>query len=269
MASASSAKDMRFAVDPVAFAMDVLPRIDPDIEKLDTWQENFLKSRSRRMLINAFRQSGKSTLTGTLALHRALYYPRSLVLIYAPSLRQAGEFFEKVSTGYSDLLGEGMAIEAESDRKLGIKLANGSRIEALPGTQKSTRGFSKPSLIIVDEAAQIDDSLYTALRPMLIRAKEGGRLLMLSTPYGKRGVFWRLWDTGEIWDRVHVPYTAVDWMTPSVIEEARNELLDWEFKQEFLCTFEQNQMAVFNVEDFRASTTDEFEPIPLRRRMAS
>jgi hypothetical protein len=41
--------------------------------------------------------------------------------------------------------------------------------------------------------------------------------------------------------------------------------LDWEFKQEFLCTFEQNQMAVFDVEDFHASTTDEFDPIILRR----
>src|SRR5215212_10385382 len=173
MASASSAKDMRFAVDPVAFAMDVLPRIDPDIEKLDTWQENFLESRARRMLVNAFRQSGKSTLTGILALHRALYYPRSLVLILAPSLRQAGEFFEKVSTGFAELSGGGLAIEAESDRKLGIKLTNGSRVEALPGTQKSTRGFSKPSLIIIDEAAQIDDALYTGVMPMLTRAKEG------------------------------------------------------------------------------------------------
>jgi tRNA(Met) C34 N-acetyltransferase TmcA len=165
--------DIRFAVDPVAFAEEVLPRIDPDIEKLDSWQEEFLKTRSRRMLVNAFRQSGKCSLTGILALHRALYYPRSLVLILAPSLRQAGEFFEKVSTGFAELSGGGLAIEAESDRKLGIKLTNGSRVEALPGTQKSTRGFSKPSLIIIDEAAQIDDALYTGVMPMLTRAKEG------------------------------------------------------------------------------------------------
>jgi len=262
---ASIARDMRFAVDPVAFAREVLPHIDPDIEALDVWQENFLRSRSRRTLINAFRQSGKSTMTGTLALHQALYYSRSLVLIYAPSLRQAGEFFEKVSTGYGGLLGVGLAIEPESDRKLGIKFSNGSRIEALPGTQKSTRGFSKPALIIVDEASQIPDELYTAFKPMLTRAKKGGRLLMLSTPYGRRGIFWKLWEAGRIWDRVCVPYTDVDWVNPEFIQEMRDELLDWEFKQEFLCIFEQNQMSVFNVEDLRASTTDEFEPIILRR----
>ena len=262
---ASIKDDIRFAVDPVAFAEDVLPRIDPDIKKLDAWQKKFLETRSRRMLVNAFRQSGKSTLTGILALHRALYYPRSLILILAPSLRQAGEFFEKVSTGYSELLGGGLGIEAESDRKLGIKLTNGSRIEALPGTQKSTRGFSKPSLIIIDEAAQIDDTLYTGVLPMLTRAREGGRLLMLSTPFGRRGIFWKLWSGSAIFQRVRVPYTDVDWVSPSIIEEARDSLLDWEFKQEFLCTFEQNQMAVFDVEDFHASTTDEFDPIILRR----
>jgi Terminase large subunit, T4likevirus-type, N-terminal len=262
---ASIKDDIRFAVDPVAFAEDVLPRIDPDIKSLDPWQRDFLETRARRMLVNAFRQSGKSTLTGILALHRALYYPRSLVLILAPSLRQAGEFFEKVSMGFAELSGGGLAIEAESDRKLGIKLTNGSRIEALPGSQKSTRGFSKPSLIIIDEAAQIDDALYTGVMPMLTRAKEGGRLLMLSTPFGRRGVYWRLWEESTIFQRVRVPYTDVDWISPSIIEEARETLLDWEFKQEYLCTFEQNQMAVFDVEDFRASTTDEFDPIILRR----
>ena len=89
--------------------------------------------------------------------------------------------------------------------------------------------------------------------------------MMLSTPYGKRGIFWRLWEESAIFERVRVPYTDVDWVSPSIIEEARETLLDWEFKQEFLCTFEQNQMAVFDVEDFHASTTDEFDPIILRR----
>ncbi len=63
-----------------------------------------------------------------------------------------------------------------------------------------------------------------------------------------------------------MPYTDVGWVAPSIIEEARDTLLDWEFRQEYLCTFEQNQAAVFNVDDFRASTTDEFEPMVLRRR---
>jgi len=181
-------------------------------------------------------------------------------------MRQATEFFEKVSNAYRHLTGEGLAIGAESDRKLGIKLSNGSRIECLPGTQRTIRGFSKPDLIIVDEAAQVDDALYSAILPMLTRSKAGGRLLMLSTPYGRRGIYWQLWEKGKDWRRIRVPYTAVDWVPQKIIEEARAEMLPWEFQQEYLCTFEQNQASVFDIEDFRASTTDEFEPIVLRRR---
>jgi hypothetical protein len=262
MASSFASRDIRLAVDRVAFAYEVLP----DIEHLDPWQEEFLRSRDKRMLLNIFRQGGKSTMTAVLTLHQALYHPKSLILILAPALRQATEFFEKVSGAYRLLTGEGLAIGAESDRKLGIKLKNGSRVECLPGSQRTIRGFSKPDLIIVDEASQVDDALYSAILPMLTRSKEGGRLLMLSTPYGKRGTYWKLWEEGgDIWKRIRVPYTAVSWVPDSIVEEARNSLLAWEFRQEFLCTFEQNQMAVFNVEDFRASTTEEFEPIILRR----
>ena len=40
----------------------------------------------------------------------------------------------------------------------------------------------------MDEASRVDDALYFAIRPML--AVSGGSLMMLSTPYGKRGVFY-------------------------------------------------------------------------------
>jgi hypothetical protein len=36
-------------------------------------------------------------MTAVLALHQAIYYRGSLILILAPALRQATEFFEKVS----------------------------------------------------------------------------------------------------------------------------------------------------------------------------
>jgi hypothetical protein len=61
--------------------------------------------------------------------------------------------------------------------------------EALPGTEKTIRGFSGAALLIVDEAARVDDALYYAVKPML--AVSGGSLLMLSTPYGRRGVLSR------------------------------------------------------------------------------
>ena len=74
--------DLRLALDRVAFARAV--GIEPD-----PWQEDLLHSESSRVLLNCCRQSGKSTTSAVLALHRALYFPGSLILCLAPALRSA------------------------------------------------------------------------------------------------------------------------------------------------------------------------------------
>jgi 2-polyprenyl-6-methoxyphenol hydroxylase-like FAD-dependent oxidoreductase len=48
-------------------------------------------------------------------------------------------------------------------------MANGSRVIALPGDERTVRGYSAAALIIVDEAARVEDALWTAVRPMLVR----------------------------------------------------------------------------------------------------
>ncbi len=76
----------------------------------------------------------------------------------------------------------------------------------MPGTEKTVRGFSGATLLIVDEAARVDDALYHAVRPML--AVSGGALMMLSTPYGKRGAFFDEWTNGQGWERYEIPPTG-------------------------------------------------------------
>ena len=164
------------------------------IAALDSWQLRLLRSTAPRVLLNCSRQSGKSTMAAILALHQALAVSWSLVLILAPAERQAKELFSKVAEAYRTL-GHSSAIPAESYRKLGMELSNGSRIEALPGTEKTVRGFSGVDLLIVDEASRVDDGLYHAVRPML--AVSGGSLMMLSTPFGKRGAFFEAWTGPE------------------------------------------------------------------------
>jgi tRNA(Met) C34 N-acetyltransferase TmcA len=170
-------EDFRLALDRAAFARELGLEPDP-------WQERLLRSSSDRVLLNCCRQSGKSTMTGLIALHRALYHPGSLILCLAPALRQSQELFGKVLGFYRDL---GRPVAPQAERKLSLELENDSRIVTLPGTEKTIRGFSGAALLIVDEAARVDDELYFAVRPML--AVSGGALMMLTTPHGKRGVF--------------------------------------------------------------------------------
>src|ERR671911_1848270 len=192
----SLAQDLKLALDRVAFARAL--ELEPD-----SWQEKLLRSSSDRVLLNCCRQSGKSTMTGLIALHRALYRPGSLILCLAPALRQSQELFGKVLGFYRDL---DRPIPAQAERKLSLELGNDSRIVTLPGTERTIRGFSGATLLLVDEAARVDDGLYFAVRPML--AVSGGALMMLSTPYGKRGVFFDEWTSGAgqgSWERYEVP----------------------------------------------------------------
>src|SRR5687768_2182216 len=149
--------DLRLALDRVAFAekLGVVP---------DGWQEDLLRSSADRVLLNCSRQSGKSTMAAVIALHRALYHSGSLILCLAPALRQSQELFSKMTGFYRDL---GRPVPPQGERRLSLELENGSRIITLPGTEKTIRGFSGAALLIVDEAARVDDALYFAVRPML------------------------------------------------------------------------------------------------------
>jgi len=153
----------------------------------------------------------------------------------------------------------GHVIPTDSYRKLGMHLSNGSRIEALPGTEKTIRGFSGVDLLIVDEAARVADELYYAVRPML--AVSGGRLMMLSTPFGKRGVFYEEWTGGSAWERYTVTASECPRIPPSFLEEERKTLGAWWFAQEYECRFMDTVDQVFQTDVIDKAITDEVAPL--------
>jgi phage FluMu gp28-like protein len=208
------------------------------------------------VLLGCARQSGKSTMAAILALHRALSSPSSLVLILAPAERQAKELFTKVAASYRAL---GHVVVADSNRKLGMELANGSRIEALPGTEKTIRGFSGVDLLLVDEASRVSDELYYAVRPML--AVSGGRLMMLTTPSGRRGVFYEEWTGDGAWERYEVPASDCPRIPQKFLEEERGALPRRVFRQEYECSFEETDDQVFSHADVQAAISEDVRPL--------
>jgi hypothetical protein len=241
--------DLRLALDRVAFAKRLGLKPDP-------WQEDLLSSTSERVLLNCCRQSGKSTMTGVIALHRALYHPGSLILCLAPALRQSQELFSKIAGFYRD---QGRPVSAVAERKLSLELENRSRVITLPGSEKTVRGFSGAALLAVDEAARVDDSLYFAVRPML--AVSGGSLMMLSTPYGKRGVFFEEWTNGIGWERYEVPASQCPRIPEVFLEEERHSLPRRVYRQEYECSFEETDDQVFSFEDVAAAIRPDVTPL--------
>lgn len=241
--------DLRLALDPVAFAekLGMIP---------DLWQQDLLQSSSERALLLCSRQAGKSTVSAVLALHRALYHPRSLVLVLAPAERQSKELFSKIAAFYREL---GQVLPADSYRKLGMQLANGSRIEALPGTEKTIRGFSGVDLLLVDEASRVEDGLVYAVRPML--AVSGGRMVMMTSPAGRRGVFYEEWSEGARWERYEVPADKVPRISPEFLAEERHALPDRVYRQEYECQFLDTDDQVFSSDLVESAVTDNVTPL--------
>lgn len=221
----------------------------------DPWQARLLRSRASRILLNCCRQSGKSTSTAALALHTALYEPGSLTLLLSPSLRQSQELYRKVGAQYRAL---GRPVAPVSETLTHLELANESRIVSLPENEETLRGFSGVRLLVIDEAARVADEVYDAVTPML--AVSRGRLLALSTPWGKLGWWHQAWTSGgQRWERYEVPATMCPRIDAATLDEARLRG-DWFYLQEYMCQFGEREDAVFNYEQVTRAICDELEP---------
>ncbi len=222
----------------------------------DRWQADLLRSDARQMILLCSRQAGKSTVTSILALHEAIYNAPALVLLLSPSLRQSQELFGKVKEAYDSLVDAPRAMQETS---LQLRFESGSRIVALPGNQKTVRGYSGVALLVIDEASQVEDELYQSTRPML--AVSGGRVVLLSTPFGKRGFFFKEWtEGGDSWHRALVTAYDCPRMTKQWLEEERKQIGGYWFEQEYCCIFKDDVSSVFRYEDIMAAMDNGIMP---------
>jgi len=243
------ATDLSMALDPARLAARAGLTTDP-------WQQDVLHSTADRILLNCSRQSGKSTITSVLAVHTAVYQPHSLVLLLSSAQRQSGELFKKCLAVYRAL---GRPVPAESESALQIELENGSRIVSLPGKEETIRGYSGVRLLAIDEAARVSDDLYKSVRPML--AVSGGKLLALSTPFGKRGWWHEAWTGGEDWDRYEVPATLCPRISPAFLAEEERSLGPWWYRQEYMCQFSDTTDQLFAYDDVMAAVSSDVQPL--------
>ncbi len=228
----------------------------------DTWQASVLRSNHPRILLNASRQTGKSVTCATKAVHVAVYEPGSLILLLSPSLRQSSELFKKVFAVYKSF---GRPVPSESENALSLTLESGSRVISLPGTEGTIRAYSAVRLLLIDEAARVPDETVAAVRPML--AVSGGQLIMLSTPFGRRGVFYEAWaNGGPVWERYMVPATDCPRISAGFLEEERAALGPWYFDAEYCCVFGSPHASVFDAEQIAAlfNSDPEVEAWPIK-----
>ncbi|HEY8505196.1 MAG TPA: phage terminase large subunit [Gemmataceae bacterium] len=220
--------------EPLALALDPGRILRAQGLAPDPWQRRFLLAGDRRVLLCCSRGAGKSRAASAKALHRALFHPGSLVLLLSRSRRQSAELFRYVMQGYAAL---GRPVRSVRANETALELANGSRVVSLPGREETIRSFQGVDLLVIDEAARVPDELYRSVRPMLGVSR--GRLVALSTPFGRRGWFWKAWgEEGGAWQRVEVPWTECPRLTPEFIAEERRACGAAWVAQEYECSFE-------------------------------
>jgi hypothetical protein len=224
----------------------------------DDWQAQLLRSTSRQVILCMGRQVGKSTIVAALALHTALYHPGALILVIAPSQRQSRELFIKIH-GFLQRLEPPETLEEET--KLSLMMSNNSRVVVLPGDGRTIRGYSSPTLILMDEAAFIADEVYDAAVPMLAASPEG-RLILMSTPYTSSGFFYAIWHNADGWERFEFrtgdcPRVSREWL------EARRREEPLRFSREYECQFGNPEDSLFSMEMLDAMERADFTPLCL------
>lgn len=215
---------MEFALEELAF--------EPDEQ-----QQHALTCAKDRIILNWARQRGKSDIVALRALHRAVFFPRSMILIVSASEDQALEVLRKVNVHRARLKLDGRPLE---DNKMSLELPNRSRILALPASVGTIRGYSAVDLLIEDEAGEVPDDLHETIKPML--QVSDGTMFLMGTPKGPRGHFAAIWHNGGAeWEKSR----STAWENPRVrrtqLERERDHCdrmgkTLW-FQQEYECAF--------------------------------
>ena len=240
--------------DIIAFAEKALGWV------LEDKQRELLTGLGKRVILNCTRQWGKSWMAAVALLYHAIYHPESLSIVAGPTLRQSAELLKKVK----DLAWRmGITTKGDGINRHSLVLSNRSRIVAVPGNSpEGIRGFSGVTMLVIDEASMVKDSVYVAARPML--TQKDGSIWLLSTPKDEEGFFYREFTEGtEDWRRVVVPATSCPRFKPEQLAAEQSSLGAKLFAQEFLCEFVAVSDGLFDQAWFDNVFRDDVKPMSI------
>lgn len=232
-AAPDMAADLAAALDPArTFATAVGSDPEP-------WQSRVLRATADRQLLVCSRQVGKSTAASVKAAHVAQYEPGALVLVIAPTQRQADLLLSRVRL----ILRRVTKLTQVSTTSLTTEA--GSQVVSLPGdAPDNIRGYAAARLLIVDEAARVSDAAWTAVAPMV---GNGGQVLALTTPDARAGWCWEAWSADVPgWERVKVTAHESGLWSPERIAAKRRELSPHGFRCEIECEWVGAEHGLFD-----------------------
>jgi phage FluMu gp28-like protein len=230
----------------------VLDRVDP-VKWLQeytgfkpfSYEEQILRDHALRLrVIRKSRQIGITTTISHEALWKAFTTGKRLILIVSPSLRQSKKPMDiiQAASTVSPKVNDHVIRKSRTE----IAFDNDSQIISLPNNPDRLRTFSAND-IYLDEAAHFlnDEPVMRALQPMLTATK--GTFTIISTPFGKRGLFWERYNHAVNAQGIDPEAKAYDLFPSSISpligldglerEHTSGAYTELEFRQEFLGEF--------------------------------
>lgn len=177
-------------------------------------------------------------------LKEALRNSRSVYWYIAPTFRQAKDIVWKNPEGIFKYLPQ-EALDSKNEVELTIKLRNGSLIILKGGDNPDSLRGSRPRGIVIDEYGDMKSDVWeTVLRPVMT-AQEDGWVMFIGTPKG-RNHFFRLFNLqGNGWKSWILKASESGVISQQALDQARTEMTDAAYKQEFECDFLDDATSVF------------------------
>ena len=205
------------------------------------FQDDCVKSfiGNRFNIVLKSRQQGLSTLVAAYAVWMAIFQKEKNILIIATKLSVAQNFITKVKSMIRGLPKWLMLPEITANNKQQIYFNNGSQIKAIPTSEDAGRSESL-SLLIVDEAAFVRnfDTIWTGIYPTI---STGGRAILLSTPNGVGGQYYKLYTDAEAGLNEFNPIKIMWHENPDYnqewFEQITANMSKRQIAQEYLCDF--------------------------------
>ncbi len=198
------------------------------------------------------RQLGLSTLTAAYSVWLTLFQKDKRVLVIATKLDVAQNFIQKVKTIMAYLPKWMIIVDTITNNKQFIEFSHGSSIKAIPTSDDAGRSEAL-SLLIVDEAAFVRnfDTIWTGIYPTLTT---GGRAIVLSTPNGVGGQYYKLYTDAEDgineFNPIKLPWTVNPDTDEEWFEKMTANMTKRQISQEFLCDFISSGETLIGAEEF-------------------
>jgi len=211
-------------------------------------QKQVLDCDSRFIVMMAGRRFGKSLISQTISIDTAVNKKR--VAYITPTYQLGKIFFKEIV----DLLP--LEIYSKNESDLVINFITGGSIRFFTGERLDNLRGLKFHLAVIDEASfipNLEDGWLNSIRPTLTDYK--GKAIFLSTPRGKN-YFYSLYSKAEPnWQSFKFTTYDNPYIDPQEIDDARKQLPDVVFEQEYMANPAENAANPFGTQFIRNCIT--------------